>query len=366
MRGMNLFEPVVFRNGRVSRNRLAVAPMTNQQSHADGSMSDQELLWLEQRARGGFGIVITCAAHVALDGQGWPGEMGVFDDRLVPGLTRMADALRAGGALSIAQIFHGGVRSPSSLTGKQPWSASSFQEESPGFEVPREATIEDIERVIAQFVAGARRCARAGFDGVELHGAHGYLLSQFLSRTMNTRTDGWGGQLEGRARLIREVTRGIRAALPAPFLLGARLSPEDFGNARGLDLDETVQVARWLCDDGVDFVHLSLWRAFENCKKRPSEHALPLFRAAIPADVKIFAAGGVWTREEAERLTDLGADVVALGRCAIANPDWPLRACEPGSEPKRPPLTRAELKERGLSDPFVTYMKRWKGFVEGE
>lgn len=361
---MSLFDPVVFRGGRTARNRLAVAPLTNQQSHADGSLSDDELRWLELRGRGGFGAVITCAAHVALDGQGWPGELGVFDDRLVPGLTRVADALRAAGALSFVQLFHGGVRSPSSLIGQPPWSASSFQEESSEFEVPRAGTVEDIERVLAEFVAAARRCAQAGFDGVELHGAHGYLLSQFLSRTMNPRTDGWGGSLEGRARLVREVTRGIRSALPAPFVLGIRLSPEDFGNARGLDLDETVQVARWLCEDGLDFVHLSLWRALETSRKRPAEHPLPLFRAAIPSDVKLLAAGSIWTRAEAEQLIELGADIVALGRAAIANPDWPLRAAAPDWEPRRPPLTRAELQARGLSDSFVTYMKRWKGFVD--
>src|SRR6185503_1270929 len=139
----------------------------------------------------------------------------------------------------------------------------------------------------------------AGFHGVELHGAHGYLLSQFLSATLNRRTDEWGGSLEGRARLFREVLRCVRAAVPAGFLVGFRISPEDYGNAQGLDLDESLQVTRWLCEDGADFVHVSLWDWRKNSKKRPEEHAVRAVRAVVPGDVPIVAAGGIWTREDA-------------------------------------------------------------------
>src|SRR5690606_35508424 len=109
------------------------------------------------------------------------------------------------------------------------------------------------------FRDAAVRARRAGFDGVELHGAHGYLLSQFLSATMNRREDAWGGSFENRARLMREVVRAVRAAVPASFLVGVRLSPEDYFTARGLDLDENVTLAGLLADDGMDFLHLSLW-----------------------------------------------------------------------------------------------------------
>ena len=154
-------------------------------------------------------------------------------------------------------------------------------------------------RVIAQFRDAAVRAHTAGFAGVELHGAHGYVLGQFLG-AMNIRGDRWGGSLENRARLVREATRTVRGAVPASFLLGVRLSPEDYGNARGLDLDESLQVARWLAADGVDFLHVSLWDAQRNTKKRPDAHPVTLFREALPADVALVAAGGVWTRQEAE------------------------------------------------------------------
>jgi 2,4-dienoyl-CoA reductase-like NADH-dependent reductase (Old Yellow Enzyme family) len=356
-----ILDPMTFRNGVRARNRVWLAPMTNSQSHADGALSDAEHEWLAMRSRGGFGVVETCAAHVALDGQGWAGELGVYDDALLPGLRRLAATLAGDGAVGLVQIFHGGVRAPSSLTGAQPWSASVF--EAKGAERPREATLEDITRVIAQFRQAAARAEAAGLSGVELHGAHGYLLCQFMSRTMNPRTDGWGGSLEGRARLVRETMRAVRGAVSPGFVVGVRLSPEDFGNARGLDLDESVQIARWLCDDGADFIHLSLWDSSKNTAKRPEEHAVTLFRAALPREVPLVVAGSVWTRADAEALLEKGAAAVALGRAAIANPDWPLRVVDASWQPRRPPLTTAELEERGLSPRFAEYMRNWKGFV---
>jgi 2,4-dienoyl-CoA reductase-like NADH-dependent reductase (Old Yellow Enzyme family) len=356
----DLLSPFSFRNGARAPNRVALAPMTNSQSHADGSLGDDELRWLMRRAEGGFGIVATCAAHVTTDGQAWAGELGIFDDALLPGLTRLASALRGAGALSMVQLFHGGARTDAKLTGGRPWSASEIPGDAGE---PRAATAADIARVIAAFRDAAVRAHRAGFDGIELHGAHGYLLCQFLS-ALNVRTDGWGGaSFAARARLLREVTRAVRAAVPASFLVGVRISPEDFGNARGLDLDESLTLAGWLADDGIDFLHLSLWTAANNTKKRPDAHPVPLFRRACPAGVALFVAGKVWTRAEADALLERGADVVALGRSAIANPDWPARAADPGWEPRRPPLTPAELVERGLSAPFAQYMRNWKGFV---
>jgi 2,4-dienoyl-CoA reductase-like NADH-dependent reductase (Old Yellow Enzyme family) len=352
----SIFDPLVFRTGLRVRNRVVLAPMTNQQSHDDGSLSDDELHWLVMRAAGGFGGVMTCASHVAKDGQGWPGELGIFDDALLPGLERLAGALRKHEAVSIVQIFHGGMHTDALASGHRPWSASEI-------DGGRAATEEDIERVIGQFGHAAARARRAGFDGVEIHGAHGYLLTQFLSATQNQRTDGWGGSLERRARLIREVMRRVRAETGPRFTVGVRLSPEDFGNARGLDLDESLQVACWLAEDGADFIHVSLWDTHRTTTKRPAQHALPLFREALPPDVKVLVAGKIWTHAEAEEQLARGADAVALGRSGILNPDWPIRARTAGWEPRRPPASVEQLHELGLSRRFAEYMRRWKDFV---
>ena len=352
----SLFSPLAFRTGLTAPNRIVLAAMTNKQSHADGTLSEEELRWLVSRAKGGFGTITTCAAHVAKDGQGWAGELGVFDGAHVPGLRRLASGIHDEGAIALVQIFHGGLRADRALSGVEPWSAS----EAPGV---RAATEEDLARVVRQFGDAAARADEAGFDGVEIHGAHGYLLTQFLSRTQNRRTDSWGGSLEGRARLVREVAREVRRRARKDFTVLVRLSPEDWGNAEGLDLDETIQTARWLVDDGVDGIHVSLWDAFQNTKKRPEAHAVPLFRAALPASVRLLVAGSIWTRGEADALLDKGADAVALARAAIVNPSWPREAADAAWEPRRPPVTLAELAAASLSPPFAEYMKRWKGFV---
>jgi 2,4-dienoyl-CoA reductase-like NADH-dependent reductase (Old Yellow Enzyme family) len=359
-RAAALFSSVALRCGVTVKNRLALAPMTNVQSHDDGSLSDEELTWLVRRARGGFGLIETCASHVTREGQGFPGQLGIFEDRLLPGLQRLASAVKAEGALSLVQIFHGGARSPQRLTGQRAFSASE-QPSDP--ETPRAASEDEIVGSIAAFRDAALRAQRAGFDGVELHGAHGYLLGQFLSRTQNGRSDRWGGDLVGRARLLREAVRAVRAAVPAPFVVGVRISPEDFGQAKGLDLDESLQVASWLCEDGIDFLHVSLWQALRNTQKRPDEHAMPLFRRACSPDVRLVAAGSVWTVEEALALIEKGTDIVSLGRAAIANPDWPLQARDPSWSPLRPPLSAAELEARAVSPKMVNYLRNFRGFV---
>jgi 2,4-dienoyl-CoA reductase-like NADH-dependent reductase (Old Yellow Enzyme family) len=356
-----LLDPFTFRNGVRARNRLWLAPMTTEQCFEDGRLSEEELRWLAMRAAGGFGVVETCAAHVALDGQGFPGALGIHDDRLLPGLTRLAEVLRRREALGIVQLFHAGMRVPLPLIGHQGWSATSQVEG--GVEIARAAIEADITRVVDQFRRAALRASAAGFAGVELHAAHGYLLCQFLSATINTRTDRWGGTLEGRARLLRATARAVRAAVPSRFVVGVRLSPEDYGAAQGLDLDESLQIAGWLCDDGIDFLHLSLWEADANTTKRPYEHPIPLFRRALVPQVPLVVAGGVWTRADAEDLVAKGASAVALGRAAILNAEWPRHAGDASWRPQRPPVTKLELEQLGVSGRFARFLERWEGFV---
>lgn len=355
---MSLFSPLTLRPGVTARNRVWLAPLTNMQSHPDGTCSDLERRFLGMRADGGFGLVETCAAHVTQDGKAWPGELGVHDDAMVPGLTSLAARIHEGGALASVQLFHGGLRAEPKVSGVPAIAPSATDETSPP---PNAATEADLGRVIDAFAAAAARCAKAGFDSVELHGAHGYLLSQFLSTHYNRRQDGWGGSLENRARLIREVTRAVKKAAP-PAVLAVRLSPEDFGQAKGLDLDETIQVAKWLVEDGVEVLHLSLWRAALNTTKKPAHHAVALFREALGDSVKLVSAGAIWTRADAEAQLAHGADAVALGRAAIANHDWPRRA-EKDEPIARPPVSPDHLESVGLSPGFVEYMRKWKGYV---
>ncbi|RDV40119.1 NADH:flavin oxidoreductase [Bradymonadaceae bacterium TMQ3] len=347
-----------FRGGRQARNRLWLAPLTNQSSHDDGSLSEDELSFLEARAAGGFSVIESCATHVSLDGQGWSGEFGIFEDRLIADWERVAHAVHAHDALLIPQIFHAGERANTEVSGQQAWSASADTERN-----VRAATEADIARVINDFARATRRAFEAGADGVELHGAHGYLLCQFLSHTRNQRTDLWGGSLQGRSRLLREVMQACRAEVPGDFIIGVRLSPEDFGSTIGIDIDESIQTATWLVEDGAQFIHISLWDVFQPSKKYPDTHPLTLFREALPADIPLITAGHIWSLDDALVTLERGADAIALGRSAIANPDWPRQALQPGFEPRRPPLSPEELRARALGPAFIDYMRNWKGFV---
>jgi 2,4-dienoyl-CoA reductase-like NADH-dependent reductase (Old Yellow Enzyme family) len=356
---MTLMAPLALRPNIIAKNRIWLAPLTNKQSHDDGTLSDDELGFLAARADGGFGLIETCASNVTRDGKSWTGELGVHSDDMIAGLTRLAARIHQAGALIQMQLFHGGLRAVPAISGLPAWSPSDFRE---GETVSRAGNQSDIDDVIAAFAAAAQRCQQAGFDAVELHGAHGYLLSQFLSTVYNQRSDRWGGSLENRARLIRQVTRAVKQSAPE-LVLGIRLSPEDFGQAKGLDLDETIQVARWLVEDGMEVLHLSLWQSALPTTKYPSQHPTAMFRNAIGSQVRIVVAGKIWTCAQAEQQLQLGADAVALGRAAIANPDWPKRAYDDHDSLRHPPLTIAELHNRGLNPQFANYMRNWKGFV---
>lgn len=358
----DLLAPLRFPNGTSAPNRLWLAPLTNQQSAPDGTLSPEELRWLLRRAEGGFGVVESCAAYVSPEGKAWPGELGVATAAHEEALRPLGAGLRERGALGLIQLFHGGARASRALSGIPTWSASTW-EEGPDFEAPRAASEADILGLIEAFRLAALRCARAGLHGVELHGAHGYLLGQFLSATQNPRTDGWGGDLLGRARLLRTVLRAVREAVPADFVVGVRLSPEDRGQASGLDLDENLQLAAWLAEDGADFLHLSLWDGRENTRKRPDQHPIPLFREAVGPALPLVACGGIWTLDEARALMDLGADAVALGRAAIGDPEWPQRVAAGGAEPKRPPFSDDQLVAADVSAPFRAYLSRFRGLT---
>ena len=353
--------------GVTLKNRVALAPLTNGQSHDDGVLGDDEARWLLARARAGYGLIETCAAFVSFDGKGFDGQLGVANDAHERALRSLARDIADSGASGIVQLVHGGARAPSRLTGQQPVAPSVFVDVAKaGREQPEPAralTADELPRIRDAFVDAALRCARAGFAGVELHAAHGYLLSQFLSRTMNTREDGWGGDVVGRGRMLREIVKRVRASAPAGFVVGVRLSPEDRGFALGLDLDESVQTAKDVAHDGADFVHVSLWDASKNTLKRPDEHAVPLFRAALPTDCALIAAGGVWTRADAQALQARGADVVSVGRAAIVDPRWFSNVVVDGGEPLRPPRTVAQLEAAALGPAFVRYLAGFPGFV---
>src|ERR1700727_1635600 len=246
----DLLSPMTLTRGPTWKNRLMLAPLTNCQSHPDGRLSDAEFHWLTMRAKGGFGLVMTCAAHVQRIGQGFPGQLGVFSDDHLPGLTRLAAEIKAQGAVSSVQLHHAGLRSPEALTFERPVGPSEDAETN-----TRALSTEEVEQLTEDFIAAAVRSEKAGFDGVELHGAHGYILCAFLSPETNRRDDRYGGSLENRARIVFEIIKGVRARTRPDFQLGLRLSPERFG----LRFGEQRDLARRLLASGdLEYLDLSL------------------------------------------------------------------------------------------------------------
>jgi 2,4-dienoyl-CoA reductase-like NADH-dependent reductase (Old Yellow Enzyme family) len=357
----SLLTPLTFTRGSQMKNRFMLAPLTNQQSHADGTLTDEEFRWLTMRAEGGFGLTMTCAAHVQAVGQGFAGQLGAFGDEHLPGLTRLAEAIRAQDSVSIVQLHHAGMRSPEELIGTPPVSASADEETN-----ARALTTAEVEQLRDDFIAGAVRSEQAGFDGVELHGAHGYILCQFLSSETNRRDDQYGGSEENRNRLLLEIIEGIRRDCGADFTLGVRLSPERFG----IKLAEARRLAQQLMtEDQIDFLDMSLWDVF----KQPNEpefadrDLLSWFTDLDRGNVRLGAAGKIRTPAEVDRAFEAGLDWVMLGRAAILHHDFPNQYAQDGGfTPVSLPVTADYLRAEGLSDAFVTYMSGWAGFVAEE
>lgn len=354
----SLFDPLTLKRGPALKNRFMLAPLTNQQSHADGRLSDDEFNWLAMRARGGFGLTMTCASHVQREGQGFPGQLGCWDDVHVEGLSRLASELKAHGTHAVAQLHHAGMRSPKALIGGAPVCPSDNPETG-----ARAMTLAEVETARDAFVAAARRAEKAGFHGVEVHGAHGYLLCQFLSPEINRREDRYGGSPENRARLLFEIVDGVRAECGADFSLGVRLSPERFG----LRLAEIVAVAqRLMHDDRIDYLDMSLWDVFKEPEE--AEHKgrslMSFFTSLERGEVRLGAAGKITTGKACRLAMDAGLDFVAIGRAAILHHDFPRRVrADQDFKPTALPASASYLRAEGLSEAFISYMRTWKGFV---
>ncbi len=352
----DLVTPLTLPCGLTLPDRIAMAPLTNTQSNDDGTLGEDEHRWLLRRAQGGFGWLNTCAAYVSPEGKAWKGQLGIASDLHSPGLSRLATDLRRAGALPFVQLHHAGA-----VAGQAPQRLSTV--DAPGV---RGADDADLRRVVDDFVQAALRAQEAGFVGVELHGANGYLFTQFLAPADNPRTDAYGGSLDNRARLLRETMRAVRAAVSPGFAVGVRLSPVDLYARRGLLLDDSLQVGRWLADDGADFVHLSLSDALGTPPRAPDDRVITTaFREALPPSVALCVVGDIWTRDRALAVRRAGADVVVLGRASIAHPDWPRASARPDFTPMRPPWTRDYLRSQDVGPALLHYLEVRPGTVVG-
>ncbi len=351
-------DTVTFMHGPAMKNRFMLAPLTNMQSHDDGTLSDDEHQFLVKRAEGGFGLVMTCASHVQKRGQGFKGQLGCYSDDHIPGLTQLARDIKAHGSVAVVQLHHAGNRSPKDLIGEQPVCPSDDAETG-----ARALSTAEVEQLTADFITAAKRCDLAGFDGVELHGAHSYMLCQFLSDELNKRTDHYGGSLENRSHLIFDVLNGIRRTCRADFNVSIRLSPERFG----MRTAEIVEIYQRLIESGlVDFIDMSLWDVFKDAADEAfaGQKLLDIFARLPRGQARLGVAGKIYSAAEGQSAIDGGADFVILGRGSILHHDFPSRAIvDPDFVARPTPVSPEVLHDEGLSDAFVNYMRNWQGFV---
>ena len=355
----DLLSELTFSRGPAMKNRFMLAPLTNTQSHDDGTLSDEEHHWLAMRAQGGFGLTMTCAAHVQAAGRGFPGQLGVFSDTHLEGLTRLADSIKQANSIANVQLHHAGMRSPAQLIGQAPLCPSDDAETG-----ARGLAADEVQQLIQDFIAAAVRAEDAGFHGVELHGAHGYILSQFFSARTNLREDEYGGSMAARYRILFEIIDGIRARCGEDFQLGVRLSPERFG----LHLPEVCEVAEQLMTGGkIDFLDMSLWDVF----KEPGDpqfkgrSLMSYFTELDRGETRLGVAGMIRTPADAEAAMEAGADWIMLGRAAILHHNFPNQYAQNATfEPISLPVTQAHLSSEGLSPRFIEYVKKgWPDYV---
>lgn len=332
-----LFSPFKLR-GLEFKNRIFVSPMC-QYSAKDGIAESWHLVHLGSRAVGGAGLVMVEAAAVIPEGRISPSDIGIWSDRHADALAPIARFIREQGAVPAIQLAHAGRKASTAV----PWlsrspllaeiggwqvdapSAISF---APGSPLPRELIETEMDCIVAAFVAAAKRSLAAGFEVAEIHMAHGYLLHEFLSPLSNRRTDSYGGSLENRARLPLRVARAVREIWPQELPLFVRISATDWVEG-GWDLEQSLQLCRWLKESGIDLIDCSSGGLTPDAKIPAGPGFQTPFASIIrqQTGIAVGAVGLITAPEQAEQIVATAlADVVFLARELLRDPYWPLHA----------------------------------------
>ena len=338
-----LFSSFTIGNLRL-RNRILMAAMGNNFSHPDGTVSDRAIAYYAARALGGAGLIITETSPVSLPGRHRTRGICAYDDSFLPGLQRLTDAVHGQGGAMALQLHHAGRLADPGITGV-PAQAPSPIARTVGGPVPKEMSPDEIEVTIADFAAAALRAKRAGFDAVEVHGAHGYLIHQFLSPRLNHRKDSYGGSAENRGRLALEVLRRVRKEVGKAFPVIFRLSVQEYIEG-GYPLEEAVDWAIEAERAGASALHISggTTESLPGAARVippmafPEGFHLPL-AAAIKPHVRtpVIAVGRLGNPEVAERVLREGpADLIAAGRAFLCDPHWPRKALQGDADRIRP------------------------------
>lgn len=376
---MTVWSPLKFNCGREAANRFVMAPLTTDASHDDGTAPDNELAFVRRRAAGGFGLVISSATYVADDGRSWQGTGAAHDGHL-SSLCRLADAMRAAGGLAILQIYDGGRIAKPELIGEDRMrAASAVASLRPGAQTPRAMTSDEVESLIESFREAASLARQAGFDGVEIHGANHYAVHQFFSPRANHRTDDWGGTLAKRMNFPLAVAQAVRDALGPKLIAGFRVTPFE-AERDGYTLDDSKLLCNELAGLNLDYISVSLdnyrmarptgeTRVYDRPVEQtytPTDNPITEFARVIAGRSAVMASGGIKTCADAEGAMEKGADLVAIGRAVVVDPEWmsKVRSKSEASILAGLPRDEREISE-GLSIPprMVTYLLSRPGWI---
>jgi len=311
-------------------NRFVRSATWEGMANEDNSVSPRLIDLMVQLAKGGVGLIITGLACIRKDGIATPWQLGNYSDAFIPGLSEMAEAVHNAGGKIVMQIAHGGVQSHPELIGMTPLGPSTIKGETGP--LSQQLTVEAIRDIVAAFGQAATRAKQAGFDGVQLHGAHGYLLSNFLSPFDNKRTDAYGGSIDNRARIVLEAYASVRDAVGDQYPVLIKLNTEDYLDG-GTTIEDMLAVASMLEQAGIDAIELSggTTRAilmgnpnasFARIEKQEVYYREAAKRYKETISVPLMLVGGIRSYEVAEQLVEEGlADYIALCRPLIREPD---------------------------------------------
>lgn len=321
-----LFEPITI-HGLTLKKRLVMPPMATAKADEAGGITDAVCAYYQERARySKIGLIITEHSYVSQQGKAHLGQTSMAEDAAIPGWRRLTDCVHQEGVKIFAQLSHAGTAASSQVTGQTPVGPSALCHPKQQKELPAEMTARQIQETAQAFGEAARRAREAGFDGVEIHAAHGYLLNQFYSPLANHRTDAYGPQsVENRTRFHREVLRAVRQTAGEDFPVAVRLGGCDYQEVGGSTLEDSTAACRILAESGADLLHLT---GGMNGFVRPGHQEPGYFqdmsRAAKQAvEIPVLLTGGVTTPAQAEELLEEGcADLIGVGRAIYRNPHW--------------------------------------------
>lgn len=318
-----LFQPYQIKD-LTMRNRLVMAPMCMYSAGEDGCVNDWHFVHYTTRAIGGVGLVLLEATAVESRGRISDRDLGIWSDDQLPGLTRLVEQIHRHGAKAGIQLAHSGRKGRLKRDKIVAPSALPFAD---GYDRPEILTVDEIKQIVGAFRESARRALAAGMDVIEIHAAHGYLINQFLSPLTNRREDEYGGDIDGRVRILKEVIRAIREVWPEEKPLFVRLSVEEYVEG-GLTANDHLVIARILQEEGVDLIDCSSGGILPVAPKKIGPGYQVPYAERIRREVGIAtgAVGLITTYEQAEEILLNGrADLVFLGRELLRNPYWPLQ-----------------------------------------